>query len=119
MVKAKNNVAKIVAFMLVLALIMSVFAFVMPKHTAIVEAATLNRQPGLYKAGTTTQTHTWAECLAKIKDGKYEDQYGWEFVISSSNADWFEGDLVLGDFTDDEISSLGRTPYAKDRKSVV
>ena len=112
MVKTKNSAVKVVAFMLVLALVVSLLAFITPKQTAQVQAATLDREPGLYEAGTTNQTHTWDECLAKILDGKFENQYGWQLAISTANADWFEGDLVLGSFVVDEITNLSRDPYA-------
>ncbi len=107
MVKTKNSAVKVVAFMLVLALVVSLLAFIMPKQTVQVQAATLDREPGLYEAGTTNQTHTWDECLAKILDGKFENQYGWQLAISTANADWFEGDLVLGSFDVEEINSIG------------
>lgn len=72
MVKAKNNVAKIVALTLVLALMMSVFAFIMPKHTVAVEAAGLTeaqaverrKTPGLYEANSMTLKKSWAQLLA-------------------------------------------------------
>ena len=107
MVKTKNSAVKVVAIMLALALIVSLLAFITPKQTAQVQAATLDREPGLYEAGTTNQTHTWDEVMAKILDGKYQNQYGWQLAISTANADWFEGDLVLGSFNVEEINSIG------------
>ncbi len=108
MVKTKNSAGKVVAFMLVLALVVSLLAFITPKQTAQVQAATLDREPGLYEAGTTNQTHTWDEVMAKLYAGKYESMAGFYFTVTAADDAWFTGDLVMGDFDTTENAALGR-----------
>lgn len=108
MVRIKNSAVKVVAFMLVLALVVSLLAFIMPKQTAQVQAATLDREPGLYEAGTTNQTHTWDEVMAKLYAGKYEGMAGFYFTVTTADDAWFTGDLVMGDFDTTENAALGR-----------
>lgn len=72
MVKTKNSVAKIVALMLVLALVIGMFALAMPKNTVQVQAATLTeaqkaerrKNPGLYETGTTNLIKSWDDMVA-------------------------------------------------------
>lgn len=97
MVKTKNGIIKIVAMMLILTLMVGIFAVMMPKQATEVEAATLDREPGLYQAGTTTQTHTWEECTNLFTMTSYRGEY--LVGISKTNETEFDGDLVLGDFS--------------------
>ena len=97
MVKTKNSAGKVVAIMLVLALIVSVFAFIMPHKTARVHAAVSvpSHYSGLYSAGgystgfTTNLIKSWDDMIA---DGDIvEDTANSTFKVVNKN---LEGDFV-------------------------
>ncbi len=98
MVKTKNSAGKVVAFMLVLALIVSVFAFIMPHKTAQVHAAppTSSTGNGLYKTGgsTTSQSDlikSWSDMVADGDVVEVSDDWSTSY-IKIVNKD-LEGDL--------------------------